>query len=63
MHGIPKSMAPAEQLDIPFIVWTSDDTMKVKDIELAGHFNIYHSVLKFLGMESPIYDESLNIFE
>lgn len=61
MHGIPKSMAPSEQIDIPFIVWTSDDAIKVKDMT-AGHYNTYHSVLKFLGMNSPIYDESKNIF-
>ena len=63
MHGIPKKMAPSEQLEIPFLVWTSDDSLKVKDIPMAGHYNIYHSVMKFLGMESPIYDESKNIFE
>ena len=63
MHGIPKSMAPDVQIDIPFIVWTSDDAVAIKDIPLAGHYNIYHSVMNFLGMESPIYDESLNIFE
>ena len=64
MHGVPMSMAPAEQLDIPFIIWTSDNSMlKVKDIELAGHHNIYHSVLKFLGLNTSFYDESKNIFE
>lgn len=63
MHGIPKSMAPADQTDIPFIIWTSDDILNIKDIPLAGHYHIYHSVMHFLGLESPIYDESLNIFE
>ncbi len=62
MHGVPMNMAPDEQLDIPFIVWTSDNT-KVKDIPLAGHHNIYHSVLKFLGIETEFYDETKNIFE
>ncbi|MBQ5647506.1 MAG: DUF1705 domain-containing protein [Alistipes sp.] len=62
MHGVPLNMAPAEQLDIPFIVWTSDRS-KVKDIELAGHHNIYHSVLKFLGIKTSFYDETKNIFE
>ncbi len=62
MHGVPMNIAPAEQLDIPFIVWTSDNS-KVKDIELAGHHNIYHSVLKFLGIKTSFYDESKNIFE
>lgn len=64
MHGVPMATAPAEQLDIPFIVWTSDNSMvKVKTIESAGHYHIYHSVLKFLGMSAPFYDESKNIFE
>ena len=64
MHGVPMSMAPAEQLDIPFIIWTSDNSMlKIKNIELAGHHNIYHSVLKFLGLNTSFYDESKNIFE
>ena len=62
MHGVPMSMAPAEQLDIPFIVWTSDDS-KIKPTKNAGHHNIYHSVLKFLGLKTPFYDESKNIFE
>ena len=62
MHGVAMSMAPEEQLDIPFIVWTSDDT-KVKDLESAGHYHIYHSVLKFLGLQSDFYDETKNIFE
>ena len=64
MHGVPMSTAPAEQLDIPFIVWTSDNsTTKVKTLNEAGHYHIYHSVLKFLGMQTPFYDESKNIFE
>lgn len=63
MHGVPKSMAPADQLDIPFIIWTSDNSLKVKDIQKAEPYNIYHSVMYFLGLESPIYDESKNIFE
>ena len=62
MHGVPMSMAPAEQLDIPFIVWTSDDS-KIKALDLAGHHNIYHSVLKFLGLKTAFYDETKSIFE
>lgn len=64
MHGLPMSMAPSEQLDIPFIVWTSDNSMtKVKNISSAGHYHIYHSVLKFLGLKTSFFDESKNIFE
>jgi lipid A ethanolaminephosphotransferase len=63
MHGLPKNMAPACQLEIPFIIWTSDQGLKVKDIQNAGHYNIYHTVLDFLGLKTPFYDESKNIFE
>lgn len=64
MHGTPLRMAPSEQVNIPFIVWISDNAgTKVKEISSAGHHNIYHSVLHFLGLSTPIYNESKNIFE
>lgn len=64
MHGVPMKMAPKEQLDIPFIVWTSDNSMtRVKRLDSVGHHHIYHSVLKFLGITTPFFDESKNIFE
>lgn len=62
MHGVPMSMAPSVQIDIPFIVWTSDKSTTIKNIKMAGHGHIYHSVLNFLGMKTPFYDESKNIF-
>lgn len=63
MHGVPMSMAPKEQVEIPFIVWDSDESTKVKSLEKVGQYHVFHSILKFFGMESPIYDETLNIFE
>ena len=64
MHGIAKGMAPSEQLDIPFIVWASDNAnVGVKPLAEAGHYHIYHSVLGFLGIQTPFYDESKDIFE
>jgi lipid A ethanolaminephosphotransferase len=63
MHGAPLRFAPDEQLDIPFIVWTSDKSLQIKDLETAGHYNIFHTALRFLGMETPVYDESKDIFE
>ena len=63
MHGVPMSMAPKEQIEIPFIVWTSDDSLKIKEQEKVGHYHVFHTILDFLGISSPVYDENLNIFE
>jgi lipid A ethanolaminephosphotransferase len=63
MHGLPVSIAPKEQLDIPFIVWLSDDYKKIKSHEELSQNHVFHSVLNFLAIESPIYDENMNIFK
>jgi len=63
MHGVPMSMAPKEQIEIPFIVWTSDKDLKIKQFDKVGHYHVFHSVMDFLGVESPVFDEELNIFE
>jgi lipid A ethanolaminephosphotransferase len=63
LHGIPASLAPKEQLDIPFIVWVSDDSKKLKDNQEHSQHNVFHSVLDFLAIESPIYDETMSIFK
>jgi lipid A ethanolaminephosphotransferase len=63
MHGVPMSMAPKEQVEIPFIVWDSDEGMEVKDLEKVGQYHVFHSLMKFMGLESPIFDEEKNIFK
>ena len=63
MHGMPIAMAPKEQYEIPFIVWCSDSEQSIKPLQKVGHYHVFHSVLNFLSIESPIYDESHNIFE
>jgi lipid A ethanolaminephosphotransferase len=64
MHGmVSASMAPREQLDIPFIVWKSDNNHKLKAVEEVGHYHIFHSVMDFLDLRSEIYDEEKSIFE
>jgi lipid A ethanolaminephosphotransferase len=63
MHGMPMSLAPAEQYDIPFLVWLSDNNHKqLKPITEATQSHVFHSVLSFLGVESQIYNEEFNIF-
>lgn len=62
MHGVPISLAPKEQYEIPFIVWVKDGSRRLKpNTDLTQH-HVFHSVLNFLGVESPIYNEEMNIF-
>lgn len=62
MHGVPMSIAPKEQVEIPFIVWTSEDAEEVKELTEVGQYHVFHSVMDFLGVESPVFDEDKNIF-
>lgn len=62
MHGVPMSMAPKVQTEIPFIVWTSDDSLKIDPSQKVSQYHVFHSILNFLGINSPVYDPSSDIF-
>jgi lipid A ethanolaminephosphotransferase len=62
MHGVPFSMAPREQLEIPFVVWTSDASPGLKDLPEVTQHHVFHSVLDFFNVDSPVFDENLSIF-
>ncbi len=64
MHGVPMAMAPKEQYEIPFIVWISDNANRtLKPNDMLSHYHVFHSVMNFLALDSPIYNEEMNIFE
>ena len=64
MHGLPMSIAPKEQYEIPFIVWLSDNSSKqLKSNKMLSQNHVFHSVLNFLSIQSPIYNEQMNIFK
>ena len=63
MHGVPFAMAPREQIEIPFLVWTSDPSLRVKPLEKVGQHHVFHSILDFFRIESPVFDEKMTIFE
>ena len=67
MHGLPMKLAPKEQYEIPFLVWTSEHFRTYKpDSELPEvleqHY-IFHSVLNLLAIESPAYNKDFDIFK
>ncbi|MBX2923173.1 MAG: phosphoethanolamine--lipid A transferase EptA [Chitinophagaceae bacterium] len=63
MHGLPLSIAPKEQYEIPFIVWVSDSSKQLKPDKILSQNHVFHSVLNFLSIQSPVYDEKMNIFK
>ena len=65
MHGLPMRLAPKEQYEIPFLVWTSDGFRDYKSelpAVLEQHY-IFHSVLNLLSIQSPAYNKDLDIFK
>lgn len=63
MHGVPMGIAPKEQYEIPFIVWLSDNSKHLKSNDFLTQHHVFHSVLNFLSVDSPVYNEEMNIFE
>ncbi|HEU4789630.1 MAG TPA: phosphoethanolamine--lipid A transferase EptA [Flavobacterium sp.] len=63
MHGVPISIAPKEQYEIPFIVWVSDNSRQLKSNKKLSQNHVFHSVLNFLNIQSPVYNEEMNIFK
>ena len=75
MHGLPMNLAPKEQYEIPFLVWTSAHFRDYKPVAgsqepadgelpavIEQHY-IFHSVLNLLSIQSPSYDENFDIFK
>lgn len=62
MHGVPMAFAPKEQYEIPFLVWTSSADRKIKNVQEIDQHYVFHSVLKFLDVQSPVYKEEKSIF-
>ena len=63
MHGVPVNIAPREQIEIPFLLWTSDDWREVKPLEEATQHHVFHTVLDYLSVDSPVYDPDMDLFE
>lgn len=63
MHGVPMSIAPKEQYEIPFIVWAPERHDSLKDIPLASQYQVFHTVLDFLGVDSEVYDAQMSVFQ
>lgn len=63
MHGIPMKMAPREQCEIPFFVWTSQGFRTLKPQMAVDQHYVFHSVMNLLSVDCPDYNAELDIFE
>jgi len=71
LHGLPYSIAPKEQTQIPMVMWMSPGFASSFGInkncmgKLANtpvsHDNLFHSILGMLQIESQHYDKSLDL--
>lgn len=62
MHGVPLSMAPREQLEIPLVLWSTDASLQYKDLPEVDQHYVFHSVLYFMGVDSPVFNQEKCIF-
>jgi lipid A ethanolaminephosphotransferase len=71
LHGMPYSLAPRVQKDVPMLIWTS----KAYDARVGmrsgcverraghnlSHDNLYHTILGAAGVSNQVYDRRLDI--
>jgi lipid A ethanolaminephosphotransferase len=70
LHGVPYSVAPDVQKDIPFIVWMSDEFIRRKAVEASrlesqsrhSQRDVFHSVMGAFSMRSDAYAAGFDIF-
>lgn len=72
LHGAPYMISPAEQREVPFMLWLSEgfrDRYGIDQRCLAArtgqdfsHDNVFHSVLGMLNVNTAIYNPRLDIF-
>jgi lipid A ethanolaminephosphotransferase len=72
MHGLPKAIAPEDQIRVPFIAWFSPGLQAAERLDVDcvrrlrdgaySHDNLFHSALGLLDVESPAYDGAQDLF-
>jgi lipid A ethanolaminephosphotransferase len=70
LHGIPYSIAPDVQKEVPFIVWMSDPFIRQKAVQVSrlesqsahSQHDVFHTVMGAFSMRSAAYDGEYDIF-
>ena len=71
LHGLPYSIAPAEQTQVPMVMWFSPGFAARNRLDLAclnkasqqpaSHDNLFHTVLGLLDVTTSIHEPALDI--
>ena len=71
LHGIPYSIAPKVQTEVPMTMWFSPgyassfaldtDCLSRRATQPAAHDNLFHSVLGLLDVKTEIYEPSMDL--
>ncbi len=70
LHGIPYSIAPDVQKEIPFVIWMSDEFIRQKAVQsnrlesqrIHSQRDIFHTVMGAFSMHSNAYMGTYDIF-
>ncbi|TYL49302.1 phosphoethanolamine--lipid A transferase EptA [Marinomonas sp. IMCC 4694] len=70
LHGTPYSIAPEQQLKVPFLMWLSPSFIEQKHLsvdvlkarEQSTQANVFHTVMGAFDMRSEIYNPTLDMF-
>lgn len=72
LHGLPYFLAPDEQIHVPLILWMSpafllderidDQCMAQRRKEAHSHDEIFHTLMRFFEIQSPLTRDDLDLF-
>ena len=73
MHGAPYWMAPAEQIEVPMVMWLSDSFAHDYKVDLAAlsaaastkvtHENLYHTIIGLLQVSSTTKRDEFDLLK
>lgn len=75
LHGMPRAIAPAEQLRVPMVFWSSEGfeqaaglergclmpTLRDQAAEPLAHDQLFHTVLGLLDVRTALYEPALDL--
>jgi lipid A ethanolaminephosphotransferase len=70
LHGLPKFMAPSEQLKVGVILWIGDSVEDIDKTTLAGkignpysHDHLFHTILGLFEINSTVYNKDFDLID